>query len=92
MRDYKRSRLQVLCNFNLFSTGFDAPKTNVIFISRPTASIVLYSQMLGRGTRGPAIGGTEKCKVIQVVDNITGFPGMISAYEHFEDYYSSQIE
>ena len=92
VRDYKRSRLQVLCNFNLFSTGFDAPKTNVIFISRPTASIVLYSQMLGRGTRGPAIGGTEQCKVIQVVDNITGFPGMISAYEHFEDYYSSQIE
>ncbi len=89
VRDYKQSRLQVLCNFTLFSTGFDAPKTNVVFIARPTSSIVLYSQMLGRGTRGPAIGGTAQCKVIQVIDNITGFPGMISAYEYFEDYYAT---
>ncbi len=36
------------------STGFDAPKTDV---ARPTAFIVLYSQMIGRGLRGQQLEG-----------------------------------
>ena len=85
--DFKRRNIQVICNFGVLSTGFDAPKTDLVFISRPTASIVLYSQMVGRGLRGPAIGGTEKCKVIDVKDNISGFSNQESVYEYFEDYF-----
>jgi superfamily II DNA or RNA helicase len=85
--DFKRRNIQVICNFGVLSTGFDAPKTDLVFISRPTASIVLYSQMVGRGLRGPAIGGTETCKVIDVKDNIAGFSDQESVYEYFEDYF-----
>src|SRR5262249_46816377 len=77
---FKAGSITVLCNFGVLSTGFDAPQTDLIFIARPTSSVVLYSQMIGRGLRGPAIGGTETCKVIDVVDNIVGFSDQSKVY------------
>ena len=56
-----------------FDDRFDAPSTDEVFIARPTNSVVLYSQMVGRGLRGPAIGGTASCRVVDVRDNILGF-------------------
>jgi superfamily II DNA or RNA helicase len=88
--DFRAGRLQVICNFGVLSTGFDAPKTDVVFIARPTASIVLYSQMIGRGLRGPAIGGTAECKVIDVKDNIEGFSDQNRVYEYFNDYFQPE--
>lgn len=84
---FRENKIQVLCNYGVLSTGFDAPKTDVVFISRPTASIVLYSQMVGRGLRGPAIGGTEKCKVIDLKDNIAGFSDENTVFHYFDEYY-----
>lgn len=84
---FKDGDITVLCNYGVLSTGFDAPQTDVVFIARPTSSIVLYSQMIGRGLRGPAIGGTEHCKVIDVVDNIRDFSNENNVYSYFENYY-----
>jgi DNA repair protein RadD len=89
---FKGGSLSVLCNFGVLSTGFDAPKTDLIFIARPTSSIVLYSQMIGRGLRGPAIGGTEKCKIIDVIDNIAGFSDQNKVYSFFNDYFDQSAE
>ena len=50
---FRENKISILCNFGVLSTGFDAPKIDVVFISRPTMSIVLYSQMIGRGLREP---------------------------------------
>lgn len=86
--DFRASRVQVVCNYALLSTGFDAPKTDVVFVARPTGSIVLYSQMIGRGLRGPAIGGTERCRVIDVLDNIQGFSDSNRVYHYFDGYFS----
>jgi DNA repair protein RadD len=88
VEDFRTQKVQVLCNYALLSTGFDAPKTDVVFIARPTGSIVLYSQMIGRGLRGPAIGGTEKCRIVDVVDNIQGFSDEDRVYNYFEGYFS----
>ena len=86
---FKNGDIQVLCNFGVLSTGFDAPKTDLIFISRPTQSLVLYSQMIGRGLRGEAIGGTEKCKIIDVIDNIKGYKNPQHIYDYFNEYWDS---
>ena len=85
---FRSGDLQVLCNYGVLSTGFDAPNTDVVFISRPTQSIVLYSQMIGRGLRGLAIGGTAQCKVINVIDNIIGLPSDDLIYDYFEEYWT----
>jgi len=89
LEDFKKGKLNVLCNERLMSTGFDAPKTDTIVIARPTFSIVLYSQIIGRGLRGPAIGGTENCTIIDVKDNISGFSDHDFVYEYFDEYFEN---
>lgn len=84
---FRSGRLQVLCNYGVLTTGFDAPKCDVVFIARPTLSPVLYSQMIGRGLRGPAIGGTASCTLIDVRDNIVGFGDAGRVYRLFERYW-----
>ena len=48
---YRRGDLQVLCNCMVLTEGFDAPETACVIMARPTKSSLLYTQMLGRGTR-----------------------------------------
>ena len=84
---FKNKELQIICNYGVLTTGFDAPQTDLVFIARPTQSIVLYSQMIGRGLRGPAIGGTEKCTICTVKDNIIGLPHEQKIYEYFDEYF-----
>lgn len=87
LESFKSGRIQVLTNYGVLTTGFDAPKVDTVFIARPTQSIVLYSQMIGRGLRGEALGGTSKCTIINVKDNIVGLPKENIIYDYFEDYW-----
>ena len=76
----------VLVNFGVLTTGFDAPKASAIVIARPTQSLVLYSQMVGRGIRGPRVGGTESCEILTVVDpSLPGFGDVAAAFLNWED-------
>ena len=87
--DYKNGGLQIICNYGVLATGFDAPKTDVLCIARPTKSPVLYSQMIGRGLRGPAVGGTADCRIIEVQDNFFGQGTQDELYEHFSEYWNA---
>jgi superfamily II DNA or RNA helicase len=42
---------RVLCNVGVATEGYDEPSISVVLLARPTKSRVLYSQMIGRGTR-----------------------------------------
>jgi len=53
-RLFKSQAVQVLVNVGIASYGYDAPSVNCIQICRPTKSIVLHLQMIGRGMR-PAV-------------------------------------
>lgn len=86
--DYVKGEMQVLCNYGVLATGFDAPKTDVLCIARPTKSPVLYSQMIGRGLRGPAIGGTKDCRIIEVVDNFLEQGTQDELYDYFSEYWN----
>lgn len=79
------SSLNVLINYGILTTGFDAPKATVAIIARPTKSLVLYSQMVGRVVRGPKAGGTQFCKVITVVDQLFGFRDLGESFEFWND-------
>lgn len=77
---------QVLCNFGVLTTGFDAPAVSAALIARPTKSLVLYSQMVGRAIRGPRMGGTEACEVVTVVDRrLPGFRSVADSFLNWED-------
>lgn len=77
---------RILCNYGVLTTGFDAPKTSAAIIARPTKSLVLYSQMVGRVIRGPKVGGTEEAVVWTVVDtNLPGFDSLVAGFTNWDD-------
>lgn len=88
VEEFRAERISVLSNYGVLTTGFDAPRVRAIVIARPTASPILYEQMIGRGMRGPRFGGTEECLVIDVEDNIR-FGGQM-AYSRYREYWASE--
>ncbi len=48
---FKEQKLKYLVNVSVLTTGFDAPHVDVIAILRPTESVSLYQQIIGRGLR-----------------------------------------
>lgn len=48
---FRRGEIRCLVNFNKLTTGFDHPPIDFIGMCRPTTSVILWVQMLGRGTR-----------------------------------------
>lgn len=76
----------VLCNYGVLTTGFDSPNTSAAVIARPTKSLVLFSQMIGRATRGPKAGGNENCEISTVIDTkLPGFGDVAEAFTNWED-------
>ena len=86
VEQFRDGALGVLANYGVLTTGFDAPLVRALVIGRPTASPVLYEQMIGRGMRGPRFGGTDECLVIDVEDNIR-FDGQM-AFERYASYWT----
>ena len=82
----KGDPINILINFGVLTTGFDAPNIKCVFVARPTQSVVLYSQIIGRGLRGPQMGGNEECLLIDVKDNLKKFNEHL-AYKHFNNYW-----
>lgn len=76
----------VLCNYGILTTGFDAPETSCAVISRPTDSLVLYSQMVGRAIRGIRSGGNQYAEIVTVIDeSLPGFKEVADAFINWED-------
>lgn len=48
---HKAGKLIALANPNILTTGYDDPQIDFIIVLRPTGSVILWVQMLGRGTR-----------------------------------------
>lgn len=80
------SEVDIIINYEVLTTGFDSKNIRCVFITRPTKSVVLYSQMLGRGLRGPMMGGNEECMLIDIDDNLQAFDNE-TAFSHFNDYW-----
>jgi superfamily II DNA or RNA helicase len=81
---FRSKEVQFLCNYGVLTTGFDAPQIEVVVIARPTGSVLLYEQMVGRGMRGPKNGGTPECLVVDVVDVIEQFGDQMSYQRYAE--------
>ena len=79
----------ILCNYGVLTTGFDVPQVSAAVIGRPTRSLVLYSQMVGRATRGPNVGGNTEAEIVTVVDpHLPGFGSIVDAFANWEDVWN----
>ncbi|MGM0951862.1 MAG: DEAD/DEAH box helicase family protein [Pseudomonadota bacterium] len=64
---FKQRQLKYLVNVSVLTTGFDAPHVDFIAILRPTQSVSLYQQIVGRGLRLDE--GKRDCLVIDYAGN-----------------------
>ncbi|MFD2190930.1 DEAD/DEAH box helicase [Pistricoccus aurantiacus] len=64
---FKGGELKYLVNVAVLTTGFDAPQVDLIAILRPTESVGLYQQIVGRGLR--LAPNKENCLVLDYAGN-----------------------
>ncbi len=65
---YRKGEVQVLINVNILTEGTDLPLTHTVFLTRPTVSTVLMTQMVGRALRGTKAGGTKEAYIVSFID------------------------
>lgn len=84
---FKNGEISVLVNVDIFTEGFDCPDVNFIQLARPTKSLSLYLQQVGRGLR--IVEGKEKTIILDNVGlyNYFGLPNANRKWQyHFEGH------
>ncbi len=73
-------KLDVLVNVVMLTHGVDVPDIKTVFLCRPTASDILFSQMVGRGARRAP--DKDKFYLVEFTDNADRFlPEIVNARE-----------
>lgn len=67
LASFKAGKIRALVNCDVLTTGFDAPNTDAIILLRPTQSVGLYVQIVGRGSR--LSEGKKDCLVLDFAGN-----------------------
>lgn len=70
LSDFKSGAVTVLINVGVLTEGFDEPSIEAIILAKPTRSSLLYTQIVGRGTR--LFEGKEHCMIIDIADTTKG--------------------
>ena len=68
IEDFKSHKVKTVFNVGVLTTGFDHPALDCIILMRPTRSIMLYVQMVGRGVR--IAEGKTSCLVLDLTSNV----------------------
>lgn len=82
IEEFKRGAIKVLVNVEIFTEGFDCPDVSFIQLARPTCSLALYMQQVGRGLR--VVPGKERTIIIDNVGlyNYFGLPDANRKWRH----------
>ena len=69
LADFRADKIDVLINVRMLTEGTDVPKVKTVFLTRPTTSQILLTQMVGRALRGPEFGGTPEANIVSFIDD-----------------------
>lgn len=72
---FKRGIRRVLVNAKYLAVGTDIPNAEAVVLTVPFTSPILFEQILGRISRGTAVGGTEKAHLYDFDDHYKRFGG-----------------
>lgn len=61
-------KIKVVCNVDIFSTGWDCPSLGCVILARPTHSLVWFLQAIGRGLRSSP--GKQNCIILDNAGNV----------------------
>jgi superfamily II DNA or RNA helicase len=81
--EFRRGEIEIIFNVNIFSEGFDCPDVEFIQLARPTKSLSMYLQQVGRGFR--VAKGKKKVIFLDNVGlyNRFGLPSARRAWQHY---------
>ncbi len=66
LSDFSAGNINIIINVGVLTEGFDEPSIEAIILAKPTRSTLLYTQIVGRGTR--LYAGKESCMIIDIAD------------------------
>lgn len=81
---FRRGEIMVLVNVDIFTEGFDCPDVSFIQLARPTRSLALYLQQVGRGLR--LANGKEKTIILDNV-GLYNYFGLPDANRHWQYHF-----
>lgn len=67
---FAQGTVSVIVNVGVLTEGFDEPSVQAIILAKPTRSALLYTQIVGRGTR--LHQSKEHCIIIDIADTTKG--------------------
>jgi superfamily II DNA or RNA helicase len=79
---FDAGEIDVLLNKWLLATGYDCPGITDVVLASPIRSSILWEQILGRASRGPAVGGTELGRIWELDDH-RKLHGRVMSYARF---------
>ncbi len=85
VRDFKNNAIDIICNVNIFSEGFDCPDVDFVQLARPTLSLSLYLQQVGRAMRKSE--GKECALILDNVGSYNKF-GLPNIERNWEKYFN----
>ena len=85
--EFKKGEIDIIVNVNIFSEGFDCPDIEFIQLARPTRSLTMYLQQVGRGLR--ITEGKSKCIILDNVGMYSRF-GLPDANRHWMAHFRGQ--
>lgn len=71
LNDFKDGKIKVLSNVGILTTGYDYPELDTVVIARPTMSLALYYQIVGRAIRPHP--NKEAAWIVDLAGNIKRF-------------------
>jgi len=85
---FAQGEIEVLTNCAVLCEGYDNPALDCIILARPTKSTLLYTQMIGRGTR--TYPGKKDCLILDVScisdqHNLVSFPSLFGLPKKEQD-------
>lgn len=82
--DFRRGKIDIIVNVDIFSEGFDCPDIEFIQLARPTRSLVKYLQQVGRGLR--ITEDKQHCIILDNVGMYSRF-GLPNARRHWRQHF-----
>ncbi len=87
VKDFAEGKIDIIVNVNIFSEGFDCPDIEFIQLARPTRSLSMYIQQVGRGLRKSK--GKSKCLILDNVGMYARF-GLPDANRQWRKHFNGQ--
>ncbi len=88
LKKFKEGKIKVVVNVGVLTTGYDFPALDCVILARPTQSVSLYYQMIGRCIRPHA--NKDYAEVIDLCGNVKRF-GEIKTFKFVKVSTSSNL-